>query len=159
MNYFDDSLKTNNMKRIILFMGLLFLLNEFLNGQLGINDNIKNDFPLIYEAINRLATGKYPNDYSTQIYIVKEQCDACYDILYPTEYIQNLRKNMPTDEWTKIWINTFHKFSKKDLENAPCDNIEGKRQKIDCLYSYAMVDWVLVKSNIKDQIETYKKLH
>jgi hypothetical protein len=93
------------------------------------------------------------------MYVIKEQCNACYDILYPNEYIQNLRKDIPPDVWTKTWTDTFNKFSKKDLKNAPCNNIEVNKNKLDCMYSYALVDWVLVKFEIKEQIDAYKKMH
>lgn len=147
------------MKKAILLMVTLLLLTELSNGQIGIHDNIRDDYPLIYNIINKQAKKKYPDDIARHIYVVKEQCDACYYILYPSESIQNLRKDIPTDVWTKIWTNAFTKFSKKEIKYAPCNNVEGDNNKFDCIYSYAVVDWVLVKFDIKEQIDAYKKLH
>jgi len=147
------------MKKTILLILTHLFLTELSNGQIGINDNIKNDYPLIYNVINKNAKGKYPDNIGKQAYVVKEQCDACYYILYPSESMQNLRKDIPTDVWTKIWTDAFTKFGKKEIKNAPCNNIEGNKNKFDCIYSYAVVDWVLVEFNIKEQIDSYKKLH
>jgi hypothetical protein len=113
------------MKKTILLMFTLLLLTELSNGQIGIHDNIRDDYPLIYNIINKQAKKKYPDDIARQIYVIKEQCDACYYILYPSESIQNLRKDIPTDVWTKIWTNAFTKFSKKEIKYAPCNNVEG----------------------------------
>jgi hypothetical protein len=147
------------MKISTLILFSFLILTNLSIGQVGINDHIKNDFPLVYSIINRQAKDKYPNDHVKQMYVIKEQCNACYDILYPNEYIQNLRKDIPPDVWTKTWTDTFNKFSKKDLKNAPCNNIEVNKNKLDCMYSYALVDWVLVKFEIKEQIDAYKKMH
>jgi len=147
------------MKITILLILTLLFLTEFSNGQIGINDNIRNDYPLIYNVINKKAKEKYPDNIARQVYVVKEQCDACYYILYPSESIQNLRKDIPTDVWTKIWTNAFTKFSKKEIKYATSNNVEENNNKFDCMYSYAMVDWVLVKFNIEEQIDSYKKLH
>jgi len=147
------------IKKAILPILTLLFLSELLNGQTGINDNIRNDYPLIYNVINKRAKEKYPDNITRQVYVVKEQCDACYYILYPSESIQNLRKDIPTDVWTKIWTNAFAKFSKNEIKYAPCNNVEGNKNKFDCKYSYALVDWVLVKFNIEDQIDSCKKLH
>lgn len=137
----------------------LLLLTELSNGQAGIKDNIYYDYPLIYKIINSQASKKYPDNYAKRKYVVREQCDACYYILYPSESIQNLRKEIPIDVWTKVWTNAFTKFSKKDPKNAPCDSIEGNTKRFDCMYSYAIVDWVLVKFDIIEQVNAYKKSH
>ena len=69
-------------------LALSFLvLTNLSNGQVGINDHIKNDFPLIYNIFDKQGSEKYPNNQAKQIIFVKEQCDACYDIIYPNESI------------------------------------------------------------------------
>jgi hypothetical protein len=51
------------MKISTLILFSFLILTNLSIGQVGINDHIKNDFPLIYSIINRQAKDKYPNDH------------------------------------------------------------------------------------------------
>ena len=80
------------MRKAILMILTVLFLTELSNGQIGINDNIRNDYPLIYNVINKNAKGKYPDNIGKQAYVVKEQCDACYFILQEPSLLTTFRR-------------------------------------------------------------------
>jgi len=125
----------------------------------SVNDNtlvIKTKFPKIYKVIVNESNYLFKNDYTEQKENIDIQCLAfsIYVILVSVE-----TPTIPKSVLTDIQIHAVKKYCKNFTMDTSCDQIINVFEKLDCTFSYLIVDWVSVMIEINEQIKIYKELN
>ena len=149
------------MKKTIFTFVMLVLItvSSFAQKAKDIEYNtfiVKTNFPKVYGVIVNEATANFYSDYKLQEKMIGAQCLSFsgFVVLVFTD-----PPEIPRDVLSEIQIQSIKRYCKNFTTDTLCDEFTDQFQKLDCSFSYMLIDWIGVMVEINEQIKSYNDIN